>query len=420
MPCCRASSSSARAALERHRRAARVLEVRDDVEERRRAALQLGRERIRVDAVAVDGDADDVGARALQDQDAAVVGRGLDEHAAVAPRASSTPATNAKASSEPLAQTTRSAGAPWRAPIQARRPLWPPGRVRERDHRLPLHRARERGAHVVDGQHVGARNATRERNRIGHARQPRGAARAVSRWRPPARLERRPPAGAQPPPTWRRASNDASPGAAAAWIGAVPLHRQPEHPRAHVLRAERDRERVARLGVVARAQRERIVARGKVADADRRDAGARIPVGPARAVGGAALLHERALEVARVDARALVRDRDAQRAAVARDAQAAERRRRDVVDPEAQAEAPPRGARRVDRDRVVARPAPTSARPTGTGSSVSDGPTSIGSPDSPTMRFSSSPRMTNGRTPPPPSASTVTPALIARRSRWKR
>ena len=26
-----------------------------------------------------------------------------------------------------MAQTTRSAGAPWRAPIHARRPLWPPG-----------------------------------------------------------------------------------------------------------------------------------------------------------------------------------------------------------------------------------------------------------------------------------------------------
>ena len=41
-------------------------------------------------------------------------------------RASKTLATNANASSEPLAQTTRSAGTPWRSPIQRRNPGWPP------------------------------------------------------------------------------------------------------------------------------------------------------------------------------------------------------------------------------------------------------------------------------------------------------
>ena len=42
-------------------------------------------------------------------------------------RSSSTPATKAKTSSDPLAQLTRSTVAPWRAAIQARRPLCPPG-----------------------------------------------------------------------------------------------------------------------------------------------------------------------------------------------------------------------------------------------------------------------------------------------------
>ena len=116
------------APLERHRRAARVLEVRDHVEERGRLALELGGERVRVDAVTVDRHADDLGARALQDQDAAVVGRRLDEHAlgrgageqhvarrTRTPRASRSRRRRAR----PARRSARRSS--------VRRPWWPPG-----------------------------------------------------------------------------------------------------------------------------------------------------------------------------------------------------------------------------------------------------------------------------------------------------
>ena len=101
------------AALERHRRAARVLEVRDHVEERRRPRARArrparrcrcrrrrpGRPRPRRPRAAGSGCC---GRRSAP----------RPARACVEARASSTLATNANASSEPLAQTTRSPGTP--------------------------------------------------------------------------------------------------------------------------------------------------------------------------------------------------------------------------------------------------------------------------------------------------------------------
>ena len=84
-----------------------------------------------------------------------------------------------------------------------------------------------------------------------------------------------------------RPSNAAAPGAAAHADRAASSTSQADHARAHVLRADRDRERIARLGVVARADGERVAARRQAADADRRDARARIPVGAAGAIARA-------------------------------------------------------------------------------------------------------------------------------------
>ena len=184
------------APLERHRRATRVLEVRDHVQERRCLALELGRERIGVDAVAVDRDADDLGARALQDQDAAVVGRGLDEH----PPGRGAGEQDAGHERERLERAVGADDALGRHAVALADPAAQPGMaargVGERDRRLPLHGVGERAPEVVDGQHVGARDATRERNRIGHGRQPR----------PGRRATRRRPAGA------RRTRPHAAPG----------------------------------------------------------------------------------------------------------------------------------------------------------------------------------------------------------------
>ena len=157
------------APLERHRRAARVLEVRDHVEEGDRLALELGRERVGVDAVAVDRHADHLGARPLQDQDAAIVGRRLDEDA----RRRGAGQKHVGHERERLERAVGAHDALARHAVACADPaaqaLVPAGGVRERDHRLLFHRRRERGAHVIDGEHVGARHATGERDRIGHA-----------------------------------------------------------------------------------------------------------------------------------------------------------------------------------------------------------------------------------------------------------
>ncbi len=203
------------APLERHRGAARVLEVRDHVDERRRLALQFGGQRVGVDPVGVDRDADHLGSGALQDQDAAVVRRRLHEHAARrgarqqhagdegerlerAIGADDLRAGHAMALADPLAQSGVPAGV-----------------IRERDCGLPFHRIRERAPEVVDGQHVGARDAARERDRIGHAGSLRGSVRASVRRR--AHVLRTPGGawGVQAPSTWRRAATEASPGAGA-------------------------------------------------------------------------------------------------------------------------------------------------------------------------------------------------------------
>ena len=276
--------------------------------------------------------------------------------------------------------------------------------VRERDRRLPLHRVREGAPEVVDGQHVGARDATRERDRIGHGRSARPGPAASAAVDLAPRVAARPRAGAAATRMAPRASTT-----------------QADHARAHVLRADRDRERVARLGVVAGAQRERVAARP-------RSRPTWIDATPARASQSGrqarsarrALLHERALEVARIDARARVVTGTRSVLASRGDAQAPERRRRDVVDPEAQPECPAAAPRRVDRDGVVARRRPVEAgrrapgRRSATGRRRSAGRTR--------RRRGSrrAPRIRNGRRPPPSSGSTVTPTLIARRARWKR
>ena len=191
------------APLERHRGAARVLEVRDHVEEGRGRALELGGQRVGVDAVAVDRDADDVGARAPEDQDAAVVGRRLDEHA---PRGGARE-QHVGHEREHLERAVGADDALLRRAVAradpAAQPGMPAGVVRERDGRLRLHRLRERAAHVVDGEHVGARDATRERDRIGHAVSVRASG--------PARAR-------QPPSICRRASNASGAGAGPARI----------------------------------------------------------------------------------------------------------------------------------------------------------------------------------------------------------
>ena len=204
------------AALERHRGAARVLEVRDHVEEGGRLALELGRQRIGVDAVAVDRNADDVRARALEDQDAAIVGGRLDQHA-LRRRAREQHVGDERERLERAvgADDALRRGAVARADPAAQTGM-PARGVRERHRRLPLHRRRERAAHVVDGEHVGARHATRERDRIGHvpsvsrtggvSRHPPGAARRTQR----SRVRR---------PTLN---------------GAARVHDQADHARAHV------------------------------------------------------------------------------------------------------------------------------------------------------------------------------------------
>ena len=70
------------AALDADRAAGRILEGRDRVEERHRAALaELGFERVEVEALVVHRERHDLGAVAREDLQRPVVGRPLDEHA---------------------------------------------------------------------------------------------------------------------------------------------------------------------------------------------------------------------------------------------------------------------------------------------------------------------------------------------------
>ena len=147
------------AALLGERGASRVLVRRDQVGEVR-ALCELGIERLRVDAVGVERDGHDLDAEPLEQQQRAVVGRVLDEHACTATLVGGTPRDHLGEQREALeraggdddpggfdAMALGEPGAQWLPAA--------PGAVAEHLHGIVLEGAGGGGAQLVDGQHLG-------------------------------------------------------------------------------------------------------------------------------------------------------------------------------------------------------------------------------------------------------------------------
>ena len=172
----------------RERAPGRVVEVGDHVHEPHRAPLELALQRLDVDPVRLQRDADDLGARAPEQQQGAVVGGLLDDH----PVAGADEVAEdqrrrlhrAVGDHHPIGLDAVQLG---RDPLaQARVPAT--GAVGERALPVGLQRAVGRGPDRGGGQDVGARGAAGEGDQVGgHRREPSVAAGPVGRRSPNCR-----------------------------------------------------------------------------------------------------------------------------------------------------------------------------------------------------------------------------------------
>ena len=160
------------ALLERERAAGRVLEVGDDVRERRvRAPLQRQLERLDVDAVRLERDGEQLRAELPQRQQRAVVGGRLDHHHVTGLdqllEQERVRLHRAVGGEGPVRLDAVLRGDPLEQVRVAGR-----GAVRERARRVALERALSGGLQVIDGDDVERRGAARERD-VGELRHDR-------------------------------------------------------------------------------------------------------------------------------------------------------------------------------------------------------------------------------------------------------